>query len=344
MESVQQQSFSVTEARVITKATRPFGKSAPRSGIILAVAALGGMILGVGVGFVREISDRVFRTSSQVEQHLHTACIAVVPLVKAAPKAAPERVKDTVGSTNPRSLERDHGPLWTVVDSPFSAFAEAIRGIKVAADLSRVIKANNVIGITSSLPNEGKSTIATALAEVIAHGGGRVALIDCDLRNPSLTRTLTPNAKVGFLEVLYGSALLNEVMRTDTSTKFSFLPTVVTSRLAHSSEILASHATRKVFETLREAFDYVIVDLSPLAPVVDVRAMTHLVDSFVFVVEWGRTKIDVAEHALASAQGVHDNLLGVVLNKADLKALGRYDARRGSYYHNRYYSRYGYTD
>jgi succinoglycan biosynthesis transport protein ExoP len=131
---------------------------------------------------------------------------------------------------------------------------------------------------------------------------------------------------------------------TNSSAKFSFLPAVVTSRLAQSSEILASGATRKVFETLREAFDYVIVDLSPLAPVVDVRAMTHLVDSFVFVVEWGRTKIDVAEHALEEAHGVYDNLLGVVLNKADLKKLGRYDGRRGSYYHNRHYARYGYTD
>jgi polysaccharide biosynthesis transport protein len=305
---------------------------------------MAGMILGVGIGILREISDRVFRTSDQVQEHLRTSCIAVVPQVKAAQKPASKRAKDPEDSSTPRSFERDHGPLWTVVDSPFSAFAEAIRAIKVAADLNRVNKVSRVIGVTSSLPNEGKSTIATALAEVIAHGGGRVVLVDCDLRNPSLTRSLTPNANAGFLEVLYGRALLNEVLWTNSSAKFSFLPAVVTSRLAQSSEILASGATRKVFETLREAFDYVIVDLSPLAPVVDVRAMTHLVDSFVFVVEWGRTKIDVAEHALGAAHGVYDNLLGVVLNKADLKKLGRYDGRRESYYHNRHYARYGYTD
>ena len=87
-----------------------------------------------------------------------------------------------------------------------------------------------------------------------------------------------------------------------------------------------------------------IVDLSPLAPVVDVRAMTHLIDSFVFVVEWGRTKIDVAEHALRAAPGVHENLLGAVLNKADMNSLGRYEAYRGNYYYKRYYARYGYTD
>jgi succinoglycan biosynthesis transport protein ExoP len=343
MESVQQQSFPVTEARVITKATRPLLKSAPRTGLILAVATMGGMILGVGIGMLREISDSVFRTSTQVEQHLHTTCLAVVPVVKPAKRSAAQE-GDTDASAQRRGFLRDNGPLWTVVDAPFSAFAEAIRGIKVAADLSRVVKANNVIGVTSSLPNEGKSTIAMALAEVIAHGGGRVVLVDCDLRNPSLSRRLTPTANAGFLEVLSAGAQLDAVMWTDRSTKFSFLPAVVRARLAQSSEILASHATRQVFETLREAYDYVIVDLSPLAPVVDVRAMTHLVDSFVFVVEWGRTKIDIAEHALAGAQVVYENLLGVVLNKVDFKVLGRYDGNRQSYYRNRYYSRYGYTD
>jgi succinoglycan biosynthesis transport protein ExoP len=88
----------------------------------------------------------------------------------------------------------------------------------------------------------------------------------------------------------------------------------------------------------------VIVDLSPLAPVVDVRVMTHLVDSFLFVVEWGRTKIDVAQLALSSARGVSNNLLGIVLNKADMKAFGRYANYHGNYYNNSDYGRYGYTD
>jgi len=81
-----------------------------------------------------------------------------------------------------------------------------------------------------------------------------------------------------------------------------------------------------------------------LAPVVDVRGMTHLVDSFVFVIEWGRTKIDVVERALRMAPGVYDNLLGVVLNKADLNLLGRYESHCRDYFFNRHYERYGYVD
>ena len=72
-----------------------------------------------------------------------------------------------------------------------------------------------------------------------------------------------------------------------------------------------------------------MVDLPPLAPVVDVRATTHLIDSFIFVIEWGRTKIDVVEHALGQAQGVYENLLGVVLNKVDMNIFGRYASTSG---------------
>ena len=92
---------------------------------------------------------------------------------------------------------------------------------------------------------------------------------------------------------------------------------------------------KRLFSRLRDSYDYVIVDLSPLAPVVDVRAATHLVDTYVFLVEWGKTNIGAAERALNTARGVYDNLLGVVLNKVNFVQLGRYD-------NNAYYARYGY--
>jgi len=216
--------------------------------------------------------------------------------------------------------------------------------IKIAADLFGVSKSNKVIAFTSSLPNEGKTTVSTALAQLTAHSGSRTILLDCDLRNPSLSRKLAPNATVGFLEVVSGKASLEEAIWTDPVTRSAFLPCVVESRVVHSSEILGSSATKKLFDHLREMYDYVIVDLSPLAPVVDVRATTSFVDSYVFVIEWGRTKIDVVEHALNVTRGVYDNLLGIVLNKADINVLSRYESYRGKYYYNRYYSRYGYTD
>ena len=234
-----------------------------------------------------------------------------------------------------RIISANRHLLRYVVDAPLSQFAEALRAVKVTADLSGGAKSNKIIGVTSSLPDEGKSTVSASLAQLCAHSGARVILIDCDLRKRSLSRDLAPSATAGLIDVLTEAASLDEVIWSDPSTKLSFLPAVVRSRLTHASEVLASAAMKRLFARLQEKYEYVIVDLSPLAPVVDVRAATHLVDSYLFVVEWGKTKIDVVESALNSARGVYDNLLGVILNKVDFDRLGRYD-------YSTYYSRYGY--
>ena len=333
-DSVQQQSFPIPEARAIAPAFAPSVPSSPKSFRILAIATLGGLALGLGLGMLREISDRVFRTSGQVELRLRTECVAMVPLIEpsaqdtAASKAAAKRPAARTISPNVHLLRY-------VVDSPLSQFAESIRAIKVTADLSGGSKSNRVIGITSSLPSEGKSTIAASLAQLCAHSGARAILVDCDLRRRSLSDDLAPNATAGIIDVLTEAASLDEVIWSDPLTNLSFLPAVVRSRLTHTSEVLASVGMKRLFARLRESHDYVIVDLSPLAPVVDVRAATHLVDTYLFVVEWGKTNIEVVERALNAARGVYDNLLGVILNKVDFVRLGQYD-------YGAYYTRYGY--
>jgi succinoglycan biosynthesis transport protein ExoP len=343
MESVQQQSFPITDARLITRATHPLSKSSPRTPVILSLASVCGLLMGLGAGLLRELSDRGFRTGSQVEERLQAECLAMLPMInKGEPRTEAPATEASPGSE--RGIARNRNLLWKAADSPFSRFTEAIRALKVAIDANRAAKASQVIGITSSLPNEGKSTIATALAQLIAMNGGRVILVDCDLRNPSLSRKLAPSARSGLLHLMLDKATLEEIVWTDPPSKLAFVPAVMQSRFAQSSEILASDAMRKVFERLRSSYDYVIVDLPPLAPVVDVRAMTHLVDSFIFTIEWGSTKIDVVEHALGAARGVYDNLLGVVLNKVDMARLGRYQVYHTSYYNNHHYASYGYTD
>ncbi len=409
MESVQQQSFPITEARLISEASRPLGKSHPRTFLVLAIAGFGGLALGFGIGMLRDLSDRVFRTGEQVQNLLQTGCVALVPLVKGAeelprdrnisppgpdlpmkqretpspgiassaqtpqsinlpngrnngggsnkagglksaprvegmPAAASRDSKSDAGFTGPRIIARDESILWTVADEPFSRFSEAIRSIKLTADLNGVVKSNKVIGFTSSIPNEGKSTVAAALAQLIAQSGARTILIDCDLRNPSLSKALAPRASAGILEVVSGKCSPEDVIWRDQSTNMAFLPAVIKNHLAHSSEILSSDATRKLFDQLRQSYDYVIADFSPLAPIVDVRATTHLVDSYVFVIEWGQTKIDVVEHALSSAPAVYENLLGVVLNKVDMNVFVRYEGHRQNYYYNQHYARYGYME
>jgi succinoglycan biosynthesis transport protein ExoP len=411
MEAVQQQSFPITEARVISPASRPLNKSHPKAVLDLAIACLGGIVLGFGIGLLRDLSDLVFRSGEQVETLLQTECIALVPLATPGAKSGTQETKSdqsdlkaaddrsqaltltqsliarsseavrslglvsdlhgtikstrrklntftspasaqkTVSSSSAdakssrqRTIVRSSGVAWTIVDAPLSRYAEAIRAIKLANDLSGAVKNNRVVGFTSSLPNEGKSTIAFSLAQLMSQVGSRTILIDSDLRNPSLTREFAPRAEVGLIDVTAGKVPLEEAIWKDPSTKLSFLPVVSKFRMANSSEVLSSTSVKKLFEQLRETYEYIIVDLPPLEPIVDVRAATHLVDSFVFVIEWGRTKIEVAQHALAHAPGVHDNLLGAVLNKVDMNVFARYASHRDDVYNNKHYSRYGYTE
>lgn len=379
MESVQQQSFPITNARVISAATRPLSPSHPRTLLVLALAGMAGLGFGVGAGAWREFADRVFRTSDQVESLLETDCIALVPAVKEAAQkanvpglgrqqtgrsAAVPAVKDAIQKANIPGLRGEtqivknvkspdagqqrivvtSGILSTIVESPFSAFAEAIRSIKVAIDQSPTGTGGRIIGFTSSVPNEGKSSVACAVARLAAQTGSRTLLIDCDIRNPSLSRTLSPGAAGGLLDVLGGKSTLEQAIWLDSATNMRFLPVATKARVAHSSEIIASAQIRSIFDTLRAGYDYIIVDFAPLMPIVDVRASMHLVDSYVYVVEWGRTRIEHVEHALQSARGVYEHLLGAVLNKVDLTSLGQYDGRGGGYYRDESYRRYGYTD
>ena len=228
-----------------------------------------------------------------------------------------------------------------VVEDPLSPFAEGIRSIKIAADTSGSDKHCKVIGIISTLPGEGKSTVASNLAELIARSEKRIILLDADLRKPSLTPALTPQAKAGLLELLADRATLDDVVCVNEQTGMSFIPAVIKSRLVQTAEILASAVFEQFIESLRDTYDYVVVDFPPLAPVVDVRATTRVVDSYIYVIEWGKTRKSLVQQQLSAAPEIFDQLLGAVLNKSNLGAMQRYEDHYGHYYGRNYYGRYG---
>ncbi|MBR0987613.1 polysaccharide biosynthesis tyrosine autokinase [Bradyrhizobium liaoningense] len=338
MESVQQQSFPITEARVISAATTPLVKSAPKSLIILGAALLGGFMLSFGAAMARELSDKVFRTTGQIEGELGANCVAILPALGPPASAA------LSGKLGRKKNNPESDLLRYVVENPLSRFAEAVRSLKVAVDLNSIVRENRVLAVTSTLPNEGKSTLSTNLAQLIAHGGARVILVDADLRNPSLSRALLPDAKAGLVDVVAHKAQVEDVVSIDPQTGLAILAAGTTSKLLHTNEVLASKPMRDLVALLRSKYDYVVLDMPPMAPVVDVRVTSPYVDSFVYVVEWGKTKIDVVRHNLRSAPEIHDKLLGVVLNKADTRLLARYESYHGRYYYQKYYARYGYVE
>jgi succinoglycan biosynthesis transport protein ExoP len=339
MEALQQkESIPISDTRPISPAKPPLKKSSPKTLITLALSFVGGSLLSFAVAYLREASNGVLRTIDQVEDILHVNCLAIIPALKITSPKSKYYSRDGDAST---LLPEPHDFLRRVVEAPFSRYAEAIRSIKIAADLGGAL--NKVIGLTSTLPNEGKSTIASNLAHLIADSGRSVILVDADLRSPSLTQWLAPDAP-GLIEVLVGNLSLDSAITEVPSSKLHFLAAGTTSMLPHTNEILASESMKKLIEALRAIYDYIIVDLSPVAPIVDVRTTGHLIDTYVYVVEWGRTEVELIERGFTEAQGVYDRLLGVALNKVDLEAQSRYDRYYGNHFYRKYYSKYGYVD
>jgi polysaccharide biosynthesis transport protein len=351
-ESLQQQSFPYPEARVITPASPSWSKSGPSRALLLFIAAAGGLAFGVAVAGLRELMEGSLFTSEQIESAMQAACISVVPLIEPE-RSTPNRFAKRMlsfdkrvhdGFITQRTISRDADVFWAVIKSPFSRFSEALRSIKLAIDAETgAAKRYKIVGFTSSLPNEGKSTIAAGVALLMAQAAARVILVDCDLRNPSLSRRLAPNADYGILDVVSGRVSFEDAVWTDPSTGLAFLPAAIKTPAINSSDFLASDAVNKFFADLQSRYDYVLVDLSPLMPVVDARATTGFVDCYLCVVEWGHTKVEALKSAFRDAQDIRENLLGVVLNKANINRLSSYYPIDANHYQNKYYSQYGLT-
>jgi exopolysaccharide transport family protein len=324
-QSVQQQSFPSTEARVVTVASPPGSPSSPKIGLTLALATLCGLGLGLMSAFAREQMNRQIHTRAQLEKLLGTTCLAVLP---AFPKQ--KLVIGKLGAT------RDSGAFRQISEvAPFSATAEALRYIKVAIDLHPT--GGKVIGIVSALPGEGKTTVATGFAAFVAKSGSRTLLIDADLRNPSMTRALGYVNAPGLVNMVADKSNFDDLVITDSKFKFDFLPSSTRMKPSNSSDILNSPAMKDMLRAAKSNYDYVLVDLPPILPVVDVKAVAHLFDAFVLVVEWGSTSTDEILKAVGASPIVSERLLGAVLNKADEAVMRRFEGysdRRYTYYTN----------
>jgi exopolysaccharide transport family protein len=332
-QSVQQQSFPSTEARVVTAATPPLVRSSPKTTLTIALAAICGVGLGLLSAFAREQMTRQIRTRGQLEKLIGSSCLAVLPAF-----SQQSFLRRKFQAKQDISAFRQLSEL-----PPFSATAEALRYIKVAIDLyparAREIQpaGGKIIGIVSALPGEGKTTVAAGFAAFVAKTGARTLIIDADLRNPSMTRTLGYSGVRGLIEMIAEKSSFGDFIIKDPKFKFDLLPSSTEKKSINSADVLNSQMMKEILRAVRSDYDYVLVDLPPILPVVDVKALAHLLDAFVLVVEWGSTPTDEILKAVKTSSIVSERLIGTVLNKADetvLRRLEGYSNRRYGYYTN----------
>jgi Mrp family chromosome partitioning ATPase len=169
----------------------------------------------------------------------------------------------------------------------------------------------------------------------VAKTGARTLLVDADLRNPSLTTSLGRAGAPGLLHMVADELDFEGLVITDSRYKFDFLPASTQKEFSNSSDVLNSPAVRDMLKKAAIYNEYVVVDLPPILPVVDVRAVAHLFDAFIMVVEWGSTSTDEILKAANTSPILTDRLIGAILNKADEAVMRRFEGysdRIHSYY------------
>ncbi len=326
-EASQQRSFPIAKARVISAASDPVAASSPKKTLVLGLSLVLGLIGGAGLGAFQEFRERFFRTGEDVRASLDMNFLGYLPLVGATTTTAPKPGrKDANGKEKPGRQASPVAPriLRLAVSRPASSFAETLRNTKLAADVVLQDRSCKVIGFVSVLPDEGKTTVAANFAALAAANGARTLLIDGDLRNPGLSRSLSLAPEKGLVEAIVGQERWTSTVMVDRSTNLAIIPAAVRGRLSHTSELISGPGMRNIIAEASKAYDYIVVDLPPLGPVVDAKAFAPLADAFVLVAEWGVTPRALVRATLEAEPQLASRLIGVILNKTDMKLLARY--------------------
>jgi polysaccharide biosynthesis transport protein len=338
-ESTAQESLDMPDSHVVTKASIPIAPSWPKTWLVLGLA----LTLGAGIGsvtaFLADYLDQRVKTLEQAEKISGVPALAAVPLIGARELAGlAKRGRSELGRYDPRTTKLLPAALQPplmryALDVPGTFFAEAIRAIRLALQRTMRIQPVKVVLVTSALENEGKTTLAANLAQSIATLGIRTLLIDADLRNPQLTRSLCPHADAGLLDLAMGRTTPEQAILVDRSTGLSILPsTSVKEGNDFITELMFSERIVEVLDLLRQRYELIVIDSPPLVPLVDGRALAELADRIVLALAWDQTPGQVFAHTIDLLAPVQDRILGTALTRVDLSRLRFYDYYRSSAY------------
>lgn len=321
-ESIQQQSFPIPAVRVITEALLPDNPSSPRTTVVLAGALLAGLFMGLGFGTFNELRERAFRTGAQVNKELGLRFLGYLPQLDLGPPTRDRKQRSALIHRFLRNQVAGRGG-----NAPGTPFLETLKSGKLALRSARKDGAH-VVGVVSVLPGEGKSTVAVAFAEMLVGSGSKVLLVDADLRQPGATRLIGSQSEFGLMDLADGKSW-RELAETSAETGLVTVPANTSGVVGRTNDFLSSSAMQAFLLEARREFDYVVIDLPPLGPVVDAMSVLPWTDGCILVTEWGKTPRRLVRTLIEREPGLAGEVLGVVLNKVDFKKLPRYSEAGG---------------
>jgi polysaccharide biosynthesis transport protein len=303
-------------ARIIDPAVPPKDVYKPRAVPIAQFAFVLGILLAAVAALVRDRMDATLRSPQDIQEKIGLPSIAILPRLR----------------TRDRTKAGRH-----YIEQPKSVFAEAIRTARTSILLSAIDERSKTLLVTSSVPDEGKSSFAANLA--LAHAEGRkTLLIEADLRRPSLAGQLgIANDGPGLVQVLSGAASLGESIQRAPGSSLYVLP--AGSPAENALELLSSPGFAEILQRLTAACDIVLVDSPPVHLVSDAVVLSQLVTTVLFVVKAGATPYPLVRRSVRKLRDAGANVLGVALNELDFQkadnyynAYTRYAREYGAYY------------
>lgn len=307
---------STSNIVVVEEAEEPKAPVRPRTLQNTLLGAVVGLLLSMGIIFLIEYLDDRVRTPEQIDKVLKLPVVGLI-------------ARMTTGAAKGE-------PALIAMREPRSPIVEAFRSLRTNIQFAGVDQPIRTLLVSSAGPSEGKSTVAANLAVVMAQAGLKVALVDCDLRRPTVHKKFEMTNRAGLTDVmLQDPAQWTSVLQP---TGVNNLWVVMSGSLPpNPSELLGSKRMKQFLEHLHKSCDMVIIDAPPLLPVTDALVLSPMTDGVVLVIDYGGTRIGEALQGKTQLDQSGARLLGVVMNKIPT-------GRRGYSYYYYYYNRDYYTD
>jgi capsular exopolysaccharide synthesis family protein len=310
-ETGEQQSLQIAEARIASPALVPIKPERPPALLLLAAAAILGLLLGIGLVLILEQLRRTFRSAEEVEQTLGVRTLGVLPEQVAGGDADLKRA------------------VRYVIDRPTSDYAGSLWSLMTRLQRTQSQRQREVLAVVSAVANEGKSTLASNLALAYAASGLKTLLVDSDRYAMSVTSAFGLN-RPGLNEVLEGRVKLADALVRDAQSGLF----VLSARDPASAALeTGDQAMAGLLRELRAQFELIIVDCPAILPV-DGGSFVEHADRIAFVIAWDQTDRSAVEEAFALLGSHLSKVVGVVLNKASPRWYGAFDGGRYLRYAN----------
>ncbi len=298
-------------ARIVDRAYATQMPVKPRKELIIALSTLLGFLLASAIAFLLDMMNNTLRTPKDVEDKINLPVLGALLNVRKKSNAELQQLFN---------------------DTTEYSFSESIRNIRTSLTLMSLDSDQKVFAVTSSVAQEGKSTISCNVAFSLGQLG-KTLVIGCDMRRPTLARRLgLKRGLMGLSNLLNGSGSVEECIRTVGN--IDILPSGIIP--PNPQELLASDKFPQLIELLRNQYEYIILDCPPVQYLSDTLTIARSCDGFVYVVEAGRIQIPVVMHCIGRLMQARANIVGVVLNKVDPKRKDVYESNYGYYGYEAY--------